>query len=359
MKVGLIGLPKSGKTTIFNALSRQEAEVSAYAAGKQEPNLAVIDVEDERVDRLSEMYRPRKTVHATVDLVDFVGVTAGSARTGLFAPSALSLVKQSDALAVVLRNFTDPVLDETFGPPNPTAELETIVSELVLADLVVAERRIENLDADAKRGKHTAATQTEERLLRRIVEALESGTPVRSMELTEDETKLIQGFQFFTQRPFLAVLNSGEDRYGSSGDTIAALEAHMPCVEFSGRFEMELSQMDDEDARSFMDDVGIRESARQRLTRACYELLGYISFFTVGEDEVRAWTVRRNASAVEAAGAIHSDLARGFIRAECFTYEDLMELGSEKAVKERGRLRLEGKAYTVQDGDILHIRFSV
>jgi ribosome-binding ATPase len=359
MKVGLIGLPKTGKTTIFNALCRQEAEVSAYTMGKQEPNLAVIDVEDERVERLSEMYRPRKTIHATVDLVDFVGVTTGSARTGLFAPSALSLVKQSDALAVVLRNFADPVLDETFGPPNPRSEVETVVAELILADLVVAERRIEHIETDAKRGKQTPATQAEERLLRRIVQALEEGALVRSLDLTEDETKIIQGFQFFTHKPLLAVLNSGEDRYGTSTDTVAALQTHMPCVEFSGNFEMELAQMEDEDARSFMEDVGIRESARERLTRACYELLGYISFFTVGEDEVRAWTVRRDASAVEAAGVIHSDLARGFIRAECFTYEDLMELGSEKAVKERGRLRLEGKGYTVQDGDILHIRFSV
>jgi ribosome-binding ATPase YchF (GTP1/OBG family) len=245
------------------------------------------------------------------------------------------------------------------GPPAPLKDLDTVLSELLVSDLLLAENRIAAIESDLKRGKKATSTPAEEKLLRRLVETLGEGKRAASLELTEDDRRLIQGYQFLTAKPVLAVLNSDEHSYGKSAETMAGIEKILRGVEFSGAFEMELSRMSDEDAAAFMADAGIVESARHRLTRAAYELLGYISFFTVGEDEVRAWTLRRGQNAVDAAGAIHSDLARGFIRAECFTYEELIAAGSEKGVRDHGKLRLEGKTYIVKDGDIVHIRFSI
>jgi ribosome-binding ATPase len=359
MKIGLIGLPGAGKTSIFNALSRQEAAISSFSGHRAEPNLAAIQVDDARVDKLSAMYQPKKTIHAVVDLVDFVGLSAGAAKGGLFSAATMNLLKSADAFAVVVRNFHDELADEVLGPVNPLRDLDTVLTELLLSDLVIAERRIESIEHDLKRGKKSATTPAEEKVLRKLAEAMNAGTWVAAADLTEDDRRLIQGYQFLTAKPVLAVLNSDEASYAKSAEALAGIERRLRCVEFSGKFEMELSRMSDEDAAVFMADAGISESARHRLTRGAYELLGYISFFTVGEDEVRAWTLRKGQSAVDAAGAIHSDLARGFIRAECFSYEDLMSAGSEKGVRDAGKHRLEGKTYVVKDGDIVHVRFSI
>jgi len=355
MNIGIIGPAKSGKTTIFNALTGQAAETADYDTGKVEPNRGVVTVLDDRVDRLSEMYKPKKTVHAVIEFLDFVGVTQGAAKGGLFSGEGMALIKTADALVAVLRNFPSEALDAQFGPPDPARDLETLDTELALDDLIVAEKRLERIRADHLRGKKTAASQGEEKLMAAVVEALGEGRPVRSLELGADEKKILQGFRFLTAKPVLAILNSGEGNYGRGGIPGAGY----PVIEFAGKFEMELAGLDEADRAGFMADLGIAESARARLTRFAYEMLGYISFFTVGEDEVRAWTLRKGRSAVDAAGVIHSDLARGFIRAECFTVQDLLTLGSEKAVKDKGLFRLEGKEYSVQDGDILHIRFSL
>ncbi len=357
MKIGIIGFPNSGKTTIFSALTRTEQNISSYSDEKAEPNAGLVSVEDPRINTLSEMYNPKKTVYAALDIVDFTGLSHGSGREGLFGPRALQLLKTSDALAVVLRNFSDPEIDAVAGPPDPLQEAESIQEELILADLILAERRLETIEKDFNRGKKTPQAEKEKKILNRITQVLNDNRPLRDIDFSEDELKTVTHFQFLTLKPVLFILNSSEDTFGAGKELTKKLTG---IVEFSGKFEMELGLLEDsEEAAAFMEDMGIHESARTRLAQACYSLLGYISFFTVGEDEVRAWTIRRETPAVDAAGAIHSDLQRGFIRAECFSYDDLIEAGSEKGLKETGKLRLEGKEYIVRDGDILNIRFSV
>lgn len=356
MKIGLIGLPKSGTTTIFNALSKSQAVVSAYAAAKAEPNIAVVDVRDERITKLSQMYNPKKTVYAKIELVDFVGVERDeSKKRELFAPDLMRLVKTMDSLAVVLRNFaTDPS-----QAPSPAADLKAIEEELLLSDQIIAENRIARIAASAKGGM-TPALAAEEKLLKRILDALAAMQPIRTLEFSADEKKMLRGFQFLTQKPLFLIVNSSEEWFKKDQALVKELAGRYKAIECAGNFEMELSRLTDPaEIQAFMDDMGIRESAADRLTLVAYETLGYISFFTVGEDEVRAWEIVRGATAVEAAAAIHTDLARGFIRAECFSYDDLIAAGSEQGVKDAGKFRMEGKEYIVKDGDILSIRFNV
>jgi len=356
MKIGLIGLPNSGKTTIFNALTKSRAEVTSYANTKNEPNLAVIDVIDERVVRLSEMYQPKKTTYATIEVIDFVGLSEGSARGEAFSGTAMGVIKRVDAIALVIRNFEDGLM----GAPSPLDDLDQIEIEMLMSDLVIAEKRLERIAGSIQRGLKTDALLAEEKVLKKIAAGLNENRPVRSIEIDCEEQKLIRGFQFLTQKPLMVVLNSPEESFGRNSEIIEKMRNGREVIEFAGKFEMELSRLDDEEEiRMFMEDIGNSESARDRLTQLAYALLGYISFFTVGSDEVRAWTIHRGDTAIEAAGAIHSDLSRGFIRAECFSYNDLMECGSEKAIREKGRFRLEGKNYVVQDRDILSIRFSL
>lgn len=354
MKIGLIGLPGSGKTTIFNALTKMEAPVAAQSKGKAEPNVAVVKVLDERVGRLSEMYLPKKTVYATVELVDFTGIAAEGGN-GAFSPSAVGTIKTMDALTLVLRHFED----DFTGPARPQEELRRIQEELVLTDLIVVENRLERIEKGNHRGQRTDAVAKEEKLLRKILEKLNENQAIRDIPLSHDEEKLIRGFQFLTKKPLMVILNSEESRYGKNESVLAELLKSGRAIEFAGKFEMELSRMDEDEAVVFMEDMGIRESAYRRLTALAYETLGYISFFTVGSDEVRAWNVHHGNTALDAAATIHSDLARGFIRAECFSYEDVLRCGSEKGVRETGLFRLEGKEYLVRDGDILSIRFNV
>lgn len=356
MKIGLIGLPNSGKTTIFNALTRSRAEVTSYANTKSEPNLAVIDVIDERVTRLSEIYQPKKTTYATIEIIDFVGLSDGSAKGEAFSGAAMGMIKRVDAIALVVRNFEDGLM----GEPAPLEELDQLEIEMLMSDLMIAEKRLERIAWSIQRGQKTDALLAEEKVLKKVVAALNENRPVRSIELDCEEIKLLRGFQFLTQKPLMAILNSDEGNFGRNAGIMEKMQDGREVIEFAGKFEMEISRLDsEEEVRMFMEDIGISESARDRLTQLAYALLGYISFFTVGADEVRAWTIHRGDTAIEAAGAIHSDLSRGFIRAECFTYNDLMECGSEKAIREKGRFRLEGKNYVVQDRDILSIRSSL
>ncbi len=356
MIIGLIGLANSGKTTIFNALTGSEAPVTAYANAKVEPNLAAVAVADPRVARLEAMYSPKKTTYATVDMIDFVGLSEGAAQGGAFSGLTMGLVKNTDAIGLVVRNFDD----ELAGAPDPVGDMEQIEVELYMSDLIIAEKRLDKIDLCYRRGQKDRALEFEEVLLRKIVDQLGKDRSILEMDLNDDESKAVKGFHFLTKKPMLVIVNSSEDNFGKSADLIARIEKRHRAIEFAGTFEMELARLDDkEEAQLFMDDMGLTESARDRLTRIAYDTVGYISFFTVGSDEVRAWNVCRGQSAVEAAGAIHNDLARGFIRAECFSYDDLIDCGSEKAVREKGRFRLEGKNYIVLDGDILSIRFSV
>lgn len=355
MKIGLIGLQNSGKTTIFNALTRSEAEVTSYASAKTEPNLAIVSVRDDRIVRLSELYKPKRTVFATLELMDFVGLAEGAAKEDLFSGSAMGQIRNTDALALVVRNFPD----EPAGEPSPLEDIRKVNEELILSDLMIVENRLERIAHQYQRGQKTDALQKEEKTLREILDHLNEDQSIRTLELDQEQEKAIRGFQFLTRKPFMIVLNSEETNFGKNEDLLREIERSFRVLEFAGKFEMELSRLDEDEARLFMEDMGIDASARDRLSRLAYEVLGYISFFTVGADEVRAWNIRTGQSALEAAGVIHSDLARGFIRAECFAYDDLMACGSEKGVRESGLLRLEGKHYTVQDGQILNIRFNV
>jgi ribosome-binding ATPase len=356
LKIGLIGSPKSGKTTIFNALSRSQAEVSAFASAKTEPNIAIVDVADTRVTNLIAMYKPKKSAYAKIELVDFVGVEKDETKKEeLFSPDLMRLVKTTDSLAVVLRNFTSDLT----GAPNAASDLSKIEEELLLSDLIIAEKRMERIAASSKGGQ-TPALAAEEKVLVKVIGQLNAMKPIRELSLTADEQKILRGFQFLTQKPLLLILNSGEAQFKKDPLLLENLAKQYKAIECAGSFEMEVSRLSDEaEIKAFMDDMHINESVRDRLTVCAYETLGLISFFTVGEDEVRAWELVRGSNAVDAAGAIHTDLARGFIRAECFSYADLVECGSEKAVKDKGKFRMEGKDYIVKDGDILSIRFNV
>jgi len=355
MRIGLLGLPRSGKTTVFNALTKSEVPVAAPSNGKTEPNIAVVKVVDERVDRLSEIYFPRKTTYATVELVDFAGLAEGAAKKGTFTSAAMAMVRNMDALALVVRHFEDDLL----GAAAPLKDMARMEDELALSDLMVCENRLERIEKGYRRGQRTESLLAEEKTLRRILEGLNQNRPIRDMDLSGEEEKVIRGFQFLTKKPLMVILNSEERHFGKNAPLLAEIEKKARVTEFAGQFEMELSRLDDQEAGLFMEDMGIRESAYRRLTRLAYATLGYISFFTVGSDEVRAWNVRKGETALDAAATIHSDLARGFIRAECFSCEACLRCGSEKGVREKGLFRLEGKNYPVQDGDILNIRFNI
>ena len=261
-----------------------------FSNAKAEPNLAVIDVEDERVVRLSAMYQPKKTIFATVEFIDFVGVAGGTEKQGAFSPELLQLAKNTDALALVVRNFSHEIM----GEPSPVRDVESVEEELVFSDLIVVENRLERIEWENKKGKKSNQTLAEEGLLKKIREQLNENLPIRRMNLTEEEEKILKGYQFLSRKPLMVVLNSDEEKFGHNADTLATLQENNTVIEFAGNFEMELSRMtSEEDIQLFMEDLGVKESARSLLTRTAYELLGYISFFTVGSDEVRAWNLHR------------------------------------------------------------------
>ncbi|MFH2220189.1 MAG: DUF933 domain-containing protein [Pseudomonadota bacterium] len=356
MKIGLFGLPNSGKTTIFNALTRSKAAVGAYSGGSAEPNVAVVEVGDERITRLTHLYHPKKTTYATIEIVDFAGLDQGAVRKDHFSVERMNLVRNLDAIALVVRNFSNDLM----GNPAPLADIDSVDTEFILSDMIVTEKRLERIAWNAKRGKKTNVMQLEEKVLEKIFEELNRGRHIRDLTLNPNEQKLISGFQFLTLKPFFVILNSGEENFGRDRGLPEEIEAKYKVIEFAGNFEMELAAFSDsEEARLFMEEMGIAESARDRMTHFAYETLGQISFITVGADEVRAWALHDGDTALEAAATIHSDLYRGFIRAECFSYDALMACGSEKGIRDNGHFRLEGKNYRVKDGDILNIRFNI
>ena len=356
MKIGLTGLAKSGKTTIFNALTRSTVAVGAYTNTTAEPNQAVIDVPDERLEKLTGLYIPHKTTPATIELVDFPGDMDSDSGAGYLFEKTIRELKSMDAIGVVLRNYEDALA----GHPKPFDDLDTIISDLLISDLMIVEKRLEKIAWYYQRGQKSPNLANEEQLLKKIHDQLDLNEPLDKLDLDSTEKKLVKGFQFLTLKPMLIILNSDKQRFTEERKLPESIPGNYRLIELAGKFEMELAQFDDPDEiQLFMNDIGIKYSARDRLTRSAYEILGYISFFTVGEDEVRAWNIKQDSTAAIAAGAIHTDLARGFIRAECFHYQDLIKFGSEKTVRQNGKFRLEGKDYLVKDGDILSIRFNV
>jgi ribosome-binding ATPase len=362
MQLAIIGLPNSSKTTIFNALTRGNYDTTAFSSGQFEVHNATVDVPDRRVELLEKMFLPRKTTYAKVTYADIAGLVKGVSQGGLSGP-LLNTISQSDALLHVVRAFEDPDVPHEEGEVDPVRDVGIIDTELLLSDLIIVERRIERLQAGLKKGgdkQAKAASEAELALFLRLLEALNYGAPLRDMDLAPTELKMLRNFGLLTLKPMLIVLNIGdgtpEDALGSFSNyrhrqtTIACLQ---------GRIEMELAQMPPEEAAEFLAAYGIDEPGLDRIIDLSYTLLGLQSFFTVGEDEVRAWTIPVGAPAVEAAATIHTDLARGFIRAEVISCDALFQAGSLASARQRGLLRLEGKDYVVQNGDILNIRFNV
>lgn len=349
MKVGIVGFPQAGKTTIFNALTGLHAEIGGYGeAGKT--NMGVIKVPDERIDRLSQIFTPKKTTYAEIVFADFVA-QANRDKAALSA-STIAQIRDVEAFALVLRGFTDPSSGED---PSPVRDLAAFEAELILADLGVIEKRLEKLKKE--KGK-----EREQKLLETAQQILESEKPLRAVDWTREDQMAMAGFGFISRKPLLVVLNVAEDSAAKPlpDDLKAAIDAAgLQGIVLSGSIEAEIAGLGAEDRAAFLADLGLTETAGNRFVRAAYALLDQISFLTAGEDEVRAWTIRRGTPAVRAAGKIHSDIERGFIRAEVTHYEDFVHYGSEAKCREAGKLRLEGKEYVVKDGDIVHFRFNV
>lgn len=366
MQIAIVGLAGSGKTTVFNTLTRGHAETGGY--GGVTLNVGVVKVPDPRLDRLAEIFKPKKVVQADVTYVDLPAPPASSdGRIGTEELPAdhLARLRDSDALLHVVRAFEDPASPHPSGSVDPARDLEQLDLEFLLADLAMAERRLERLKGSGKHGTQAEreAAEREEIVVRRIHVGLEAGTPIRDLGLDADESKAIRGFRFLTEKPVLVLLNVGEGDIAREGELVASMAAgydhrHAMIDALSAKIEMELGELDPDEATVFMEELGLAESSLGRVIGLSYRLLGLISFLTAGPDEVRAWPIVDGSSAVDAAGAIHTDLARGFIRAETVGYDDLVTLGSTAEARKAGRLRSEGKTYRVRDGDVLEILFS-
>jgi GTP-binding protein YchF len=357
MKIGLIGLPRSGKTTLFNLLTGASVATSRYDTGRAELHTGVARVPDARVDRLSALFKPKKTTFATFEVVDLAGIARGE-RSGLDTKD----FRNADALLHVVRAFTD----EALPAPEPRRDIQDLETELILADLEVVERRLERLEVSIKK-RRTDAEVKEQDILRRLRGELEGERPLRAVDVSPDDERAIRGFTFLSQKPILHCVNLDE-RAVADGPRVVerfGLEA------WAGRprtrvgwvsavIEAEVAQLAGEEQAAFLADLGLSEPALHRLLQDCYALLGLVSFFTVGEDEVRAWPIPEGTRAQDAAGTVHSDIARGFIRAEVNTYDELVAVnGAFADLRARGQLRLEGKDYTVRDGEVCHFRFNV
>jgi ribosome-binding ATPase len=358
MQIGLVGMPGAGKTTLFNLLTGSDHPVGI--SGADEINFGSTIVPDPRIDYLAALYKPKKVTYARIDIKDIPGAKMDDSKAR--AARLLEEARSADALVHVLKVFTDEAGNASPTDLHPFRTLESYGTELLLADIDFLEKRIARLENSTK-NKRESALQIP--IYRKLLSALEEETPVSSVDLTASEKELFKGQVFLTEKPLFLVINLDEEQLRSGSypdrDQIAAYVADkgLIAVEVSARIETEISRLDPEERTLFMEDLNLVESGLQRLARASYQQLNLISFFTVGEDEVRAWTVQQGSTARRAAGKIHSDIERGFIRAELFHYDHLFELGSAAKVREAGHFRLEGKEYLVRDGDIINFRFNV
>ncbi len=352
MKLGIIGLPQSGKTTIFNALTRGNTPTTA-SAGRFEVHTSVVDVPDPRVTKLSEMFKPKKTIYAKVTYADIAGLETGAAKSGI-SGQLLNQLAQMDGFILVVRSFENDLVMHPNESVDATRDADSMLSELLLNDLIAVERKVERLiDERKKGGTDKALNEKQTVLFTRLNEALNNNIPLRKLEYTYEEAKELSSFGLLTRKPVLVVFNTSE------GQAAPQMELDVPSVALQGKLEMEIAQLSVEDAEMFMQEYDIKELSLSRMINLSYDLLQVQSFFTVGEDEVRAWETKRGATAQESAGEIHTDLQRGFVRAEVVAYEDLISLGGMNEAKAKGKLRLEGKEYLVKDGDIVHIRSSL
>ncbi|MBI3962943.1 MAG: redox-regulated ATPase YchF [Deinococcus sp.] len=361
MKAGLVGFPQVGKTTIFNLLTGARAETSRYSSSHDKFNVGVARVPDARLDYLAQQYQRRKTTYATVEYLDIPGVKHGEAK----AEAQLAQVRQADTLVQVVRAFRDDEIIHAYETLDPKRDVAAFEVELILSDLVQVDTRLRRLEKELK-VKRSPELEHEQVVLELARAHLEKERPLRELELSEDQRTRIRGFGFLSEKPILTVVNLGEEDLERLEQV--AQDYRLDFVQtrpqsrltaVCGKIEQEISQLSREDAQAFIVDLGLKEFALDRLIHATYELLGLISFFTIGEDELRAWTIRRGTKAHQAAGAVHSDMERGFIRAEVVANDDYVRYGGMAGAREKGHFRLEGKEYLVQDGDIIHYRFNV
>ena len=359
---GIVGLPNVGKSTIFNAVTSAGAQASNYPFTTIDPNVGVVDMPDERLDRLSEVYEPKKVTPTSMEFVDIAGLVKGASQGEGLGNKFLANIREVDAIAHVVRCFDDPNVVHVAGNVDPKTDIEVIEAELMLADLESLEKRLFKNEKQAKSGdKKTAA---EIALIKRLQEKLGKGEPVRRDAYTDEEAALLRTFNLLSSKPVLYVANVAENMidtpnpYVDAVSAVADLEGAKVVV-ISGQVEGEIAALAPDERRDYLAGMGLSESGLDRLIRAGYDLLGLLTYFTAGEKEVRAWTITRGTKAPQAAGRIHSDFEKGFIRAEVFHYNDLMQYKNEQAVKAAGLLRSEGKEYVVKDGDILLFRFNV
>lgn len=358
MRLGIIGLPNSGKTTLFNALTGQNLETAAVSSGQFEVHTAVVNVPDPRIDKLTAMYNPKKTIYATITFADIAGMDKGISEGGLKGQFRNEL-QQVDGLVHVVRAFESAGVPHPYETIDPARDLSIIDGEFLISDLITIENRLQKLNDElrikGKKAEGEVLPQVE--MMERLKVALENEQPLRDVDLSSEDIKSLRGYGFFTLKPVIVVFNTGE------GQTVSDSLLNYPhknayATTLQGKLEAEISQLDAEGAEMFMSEYGITERGAAKVIRLSYSLMQIHSFFTVGPDEVRAWTVPVGATAPEAAGVIHSDLQKGFIRSETFSYDDLVTAGSEAALKAAGKFRLEGKEYVVRDGDVLNIRHS-
>ena len=356
LSIGIVGLPNVGKSTLFTALTKKGGLAANYPFATIDPNVGIVDVPDERLQKLADIVNPGRIVPATVEFVDIAGLVKGANEGEGLGNQFLANIRETDAICEVVRYFKDPNVMREVGRTgdfvDPAGDADTIMTELILADLGTLEKQLPKLEKDAKRDKEL---QVKLGVAKRLVDWLNDGKRAATMEMSDDERLAAKELFLLTMKPILYVANVDEDMLG---DELAPIDGVKP-IPICAKVEAELSELDADEAAEYLSDLGLEKSGLETLAQAAYRLLGLQSYFTAGEMEVKAWTVRIGAKAPEAAGVIHSDFERGFIKAEVASYEDYVELGGEVGCKNAGKLRMEGKEYVVQDGDIMHFRFNV